>query len=219
MKKILVVLILAFVGAIWWTSSKPSKTTLVSNTCSANPAVLNTKVSRKAGAQITGNPQLAQLTTREIADRYFENHRGAWGVQDYHLKNATEFKSPLGDAFVYEFSQGDIPVVGMEIRLRVGMNGEVIEEENTYKAIPVVEDIDSSSTDPATVLQNRNPRYGVQEQSGKNQVIFVRENLPQGELAISVKALDHANNNRPTQLLVRASDGKILQRTVARSEF
>jgi hypothetical protein len=170
----------------------------------------NTKVARSNGSQ---------PSSREIAESYFEKHRKEWGIKDYHLKNSTEFTSPLGDTFVYEFSQGDIPVVGMRIRLRVGLDGEAMEEENTYKAIPLVEDLDLSAADIQLVLQNKNPRYSVQELREKNQVIFVRENLNQGELAFSIQAMDSSSNNRPTQLLVRASDGKLLQRSVGRSEF
>jgi hypothetical protein len=151
-----------------------------------------------------------------------ESLRKIWGIQAYHQILREEFQSPLGASRVYRFSQGGVPIVGMLIRVSRDISGQVREEENTYRSIPELALNSTEMESRALEIKAHSLNGGRYEPSHfelSSAVIFVRKNLTEGQLAFALSAKDHGQDGGRVQLLVRASDGKVIQKTFGRKEF
>lgn len=148
--------------------------------------------------------------------------RKKFSIQSYHQITPEEFPAPLGTTRVYHFSQSGVPIQGMVIRLMKDIQGRVIEQENTYRPIPELSiDIPEIEKQVADLKENslNNGRYQISQVDLDSTVIFVRKNLAEGQLAFSLSAKDTLQRSEPIQLLVRATDGKVLQKTLGRKDF
>ncbi|NBX93535.1 MAG: hypothetical protein EB078_02970 [Proteobacteria bacterium] len=219
MKKLIIILLL---GCLWFgIRNLPSRTAHLEpqgETCASESL---TSTPSSLSGHFAGNPR------RNIAEKgvlnpesLLESFRGKWQIAEYHEVSSTVSEFPLGKTIVYHFSQDSIPIIGMSIRVRVGTNGEVFEEENSYRPIEKTLIAEGNGKARIQALQKESSRYRWVNNSDQDpRVILVRDGLSQGELALSLEAIDKMRGERPTQLILRAVDGKLLKRTFAYSEF
>lgn len=152
------------------------------------------------------------------AEAYFQANKEKWELQTYHAYSTQESRTPLFTEYIYNFSQGALPIVGMRIRLKVDYKGNLEEIENTYRPIPEV-DIDGERrlTVPEAVEMSPH-RYEAKAQVTASSIIFVREGSSEGEIAYTLPVTDRLMEARTGQLVLRASDGQVLSRSFAHSE-
>ena len=153
-------------------------------------------------------------------DLSLEFVRKKWNIRDYHEIDSNVFKSPLGQTIVYSFKQGAIPILGMEIRIRMDRERRVLEEESTYSPIPELKMdeklVEHQLTDLARQIKER---FQIEEISSDSLVIFKRPALSEGELAVSTAARESFRGGQVLQVLLRLEDGKLLMKAQGRSEF
>jgi len=131
---------------------------------SSNPVCHDSKGNEKATSD---NGMLFKKTVSNVPfdkDPDLQAVRAHWKVQEYHEITKAEFKSPLGKNLIYSFAQGNIPIVGMEIRLRVDLDGTIHEEENTYQPIPQISVNEKEvESQVAQLSQGQEGRFEIQE--------------------------------------------------------
>jgi len=212
MKKILLIGILSF--AAFLTLQQKSPETFETK----DPTVCVNQQRSITGMISQDSKQLPALDSQ--AEWNVDFLRKKWNIREYHQIGSTEFKSPLGKTILYSFKQGNIPIVGMEIRIRVDLNGKVIEEEGTYSPIPEMKVDEKRVEEQITdLLQQTNERFQVETANPDSLVIFKRATLSEGELALSVPAKDTFRRGQILQVLMRLEDGKLLMKTQGRPEF
>lgn len=148
--------------------------------------------------------------------------RKQFSIQSHHQITPEEFPSPLGTTRVYHFSQGGVPILGMVVRLAKDLRGRVVEQENTYRPIPEVPiDVPEIEKQAADLKERslNDGRYQISQVDLASTVILVRKNVSEGQIAFSLSAKDTFQKSEPIQLLVRSTDGKVLQKTFGRKDF
>lgn len=160
-------------------------------------------------------------TAKEIADNYLLVYKESLGIQDYHTAQGVEHKTPLGSIIKYTFSQDSVPIVGMEINIRIGSNLMVEDIENNYRALERAEINnlleDAQREDLAQLLPSR---YGVDPSSGPpDTILYVTAQDPSPVPSYVVRTTDRGKQNRKVDLVIRAADGQILGISVPRQEF
>lgn len=169
---------------------------------------------------ILGNGNLGS-TPEEVAERYVDLHREVWGLKEYHRLHPTVFRTPLGTRINYAVYQGQVPILGMEVRIQIDRFLKVAKVENEYRPLaridipenlPKVEELVDRHLDEVFELDRR---AGVSDAP----VLVPVRGSDEPVLAFVIPAKEKTNRRRPVQLLLRADDGQILRRSVSRAEF
>lgn len=157
---------------------------------------------------------------RRAADDYIEANRDQWGVQAYHeLHLDNQFASPLGTVVKYKIYQGEFPIHGMDVEVRVGSDGRVQDAAVHYTPVAEVDlQQPRMSVDDITYLISNRFERGAGDAG--TPVIFVPSTAGSApELGIALSVVRKGSSEVPAQAIFRASDGQILDLTVARAEF
>jgi hypothetical protein len=203
---VLVVLVIA----LQWESAPPESSAV--NVLPRQGAVATLPVRRlSADRNWMGN------SPEEIAHRYVETNREAWGIQPHHDLRAEVLENPLGTQVRYKVFQGEYELIGMEIQLRVTRGLEVKNVEMQYR--PVGEaDLNQPVLAPEQIestIENRFEKVA----EGVAPVLYVPRDgsVPVPAFAMTVKR--KTGSQASVQAIFRASDGQVLDLTVPRAEF
>lgn len=158
-------------------------------------------------------------TALEIAGAYLDAHREAWNIQPYHQMKPELVENPLGSLVKFAVYQGETPVMGMQIQVRIGLRGEIQDVLSDYKPIPEA-DLNQPMLRADEILAGVSNRFeAVAEGVPAVPVIYVApgDSGPVAALAMTVRKA--GSGEQPVQAIFRASDGQILDLTMARAEF
>ncbi len=165
-------------------------------------------------------PKNLSVTSNEAAEKYLAEKRREWGVRDYHELRAQTYESPLGTKVKYSAFQDGLPIIGSEIVLEVTKDTkDVSVAENSYQPLEKV-DTRQRTLDYGVILEKNPGRYKIDltVTTGVSKVLFVAPGSDRPELSYVMAVKE--NGNGPTENLVfRATDGMVLGRQTARSEF
>ena len=166
---------------------------------------------------------LGETEARRVADEHIEAMRDQWGIKPYHdLHWENTYSSPLGRVVKYKVYQGDLPLVGMDVEVRVNREAKVADTAVHYT--PVEEaDLSQPSLTEQDILDSVSNRYEAVSGSTATPVLFIPTSAvasfgPELAIAMTVRRRDVAGSE-PVQAIFRARDGQILDLTVARAEF
>jgi hypothetical protein len=194
--------------------------TQVSPTSEQNPQQIEVNPTVPVPVQELRNPAGQIRSTRpiEIARLYLEEHRKQWKLQDHHQFVPQESMSPLGSRVRFGIYQDGIQVLGMGIELMVKSTGEVREISNDY--VPLhrwtgdVKDFVSEDSISAKLKDSYELDSSVPISRALVPVPVSHD--VEAVLVVSAKKIGRSETQT---LLVRASDGQILNKAVPRKEF
>lgn len=184
-------------------------------------ASLPMAISEGATQRVAQVKSVSGRTPLEAAAKFLESNSNVLNVREYHELKPHVTRTPLGSRVVYDVYQDGVPIVGMQIRLRMNREMEIDEIENGYRALDKV-DVDpkltpSEAFDRVSEGRNFSPTAETFAFAGK--IIFVRENAETPELAYVMPVQKCGARASHCQLVIRANDGQLLARSVARAEF
>jgi len=160
-------------------------------------------------------------TPLEVGENFLALQRAKIELRDYHELVPQVSRTPLGPRIIYQIRQDGVPIIGMNLRLRLNRELEVIEFENRYRPIHKIE-IDAPLK-PEEVLERVADRYRFAPTSETlafaTKVIFAKEGDSIPELAYTMPMSRCGPRSPHCQVVFRASDGQLLARSVARAEF
>lgn len=163
--------------------------------------------------------QAEQDGAMAIANQFVEAHREEWRLQPYHELRAAVFESPFSAKVAYQVYQDNLPIIGMRIVVEVDRNRKAILFESNYRS---VERLDVSRVEAMTELdlirglgERYEERREVKELTQALNLVDAR-NVP--DLVFVVRVLDRSLN-QPAQLVLRATDGQLVQKSFAKKEF
>jgi Zn-dependent metalloprotease len=162
---------------------------------------------------------VSQAEVIEAGGKYLQDHRDELQLQSYHQFRPVVSTSPLGASLVYQVYQDGLPVVGMELRLKLNRENEVKEVSGNYRPMPKV-DLDEEVMLPNEILQRIPSRFAVNHLSSnvERELIALSES-DELQLVYAISARDRDNNLKPVQIIVKASDGEIVRKAESRPEF
>lgn len=159
-------------------------------------------------------------TALEVADDYIEAKRKEWGIREHHDLVASVFKTPIGARVKYSVFQEGIPIVGLEIRIRLGRDLSIQAVNNKYVPLEKAQIKSHDFLTGREVLENwqsslLRPDKTHSRKLDKVLVYLAGNESP--ELAFVVPGRDRMN--RAVQILLRARDGQTLMTSYSRAEF
>lgn len=156
----------------------------------------------------------------DVANNFLNARRQEWQIQDHHELRPAVHESPLSTEVKYAVYQDGVPIVGLEIRIRIGKGTEVESVDNRYLPLKKVDVNDVLLSEAnETVERLRSLGYAVDNkaQGEWSRVLVPVEGTDVPEVAYVITARDM--RRRSVELLVRATDNQILRRMYPRSEF
>jgi hypothetical protein len=159
---------------------------------------------------------------KQIADEHVEAHREEWGIQAHHdLRMSYTYAGPLGSVVKYKVYQGDLALTGMDVEVRVGNDRTVKGVQVHYFPAKEV-DLSAPALSEQEIVDSVADRFEqVPGQSASTQMLFM-PSAPGSQAVLAVAMTVRrkgAETSEPVQAIFRASDGQILDLTVARSEI
>lgn len=154
--------------------------------------------------------------------KYIEAHREELQLQAYHSLKSNVSTSPLGASIAYQIYQGEYPIVGMEIRLRLNRDNQVLEVNNGYRPVA---NVDLTGEEYLSVPEagQRIPLRFIKDETQGSVLNAVRELVShegeEPELVYGFSMIDKEDNFKPVTLLVKARTGEIISKNLARDEF
>ena len=164
-------------------------------------------------------------TPQEVADNYLKKHRETFNIQPFHAPRSEVFRSPIGSKVRYTFTQSGLPIIGMEIQIRMDSNLVVEKVTNNYRPLKKVdlESLDSLSQETMREIAESNQYEedlgGAKREYNRVLVPVSGSDTPEVAFVAPVKERLPGNRTRPVQLLLRASDGQVLKKSFSRAEF
>ena len=163
------------------------------------------------------------ITATEKAQHYLDAHRTDLGIKPYHELRAVEFQSPLGTQVKFSVFQDNIPVIGLGIELQVSPSGLVSISDNQYPDVSQAETPKEKILTFESVLKLHEQDYQIMEGAIPTQELstfwFMRPGTNTPELAYVLSLRERNEEKKQVQVVFRATDGQILSRQYARSEF
>lgn len=161
----------------------------------------------------------AKKSPLEVANAYLEAHKSLWKIQQHHQLRPVEFRTPLGSKVKYSVFQGNIPVLEMGIEIQLDRNLNVTQVQNSYRPIAEV-NLKTPALTAAEVVEKNGDRYQLEEESSiLSPVLYSRLGDAAPELAYVVSVKEKGQESHSFQILFRASDGQVLSKSIARTEF
>jgi hypothetical protein len=166
------------------------------------------------------NAEVADSQVRRVADDYIDTHREEWGIQAHHdLRYDYTYANPLGTLVKYKVYQGDFVVQGMDVEIRLDREGGVKDAAVHY--VPAKEvDLNAPALSAEEIVDSVGDRFeSVPGQTANTPLIFT-PSAPNSQPVLAIAmTVRRKGGNEPVQAIFRASDGQILDLTVARGEF
>ncbi|MBY0369299.1 hypothetical protein K2X33_01350 [bacterium] len=156
-----------------------------------------------------------QTPAETIARAYVLSHQTEWGIQPYHRLDAQTFETPLGAWVKYQPYQGEYPIFGMQIQVRVNRHGEIKEVRNSYRPMP---EADLTAFAGLNGMKEKIGRpLGVAADSKPTPVLLAE---PASDTLVAAVAVTLSAPGQPDrQALVRVTDGQVLSLSAPRIEF
>lgn len=155
-----------------------------------------------------------------VTDRYLKENANQFGIRHYHKLHPVVFRSPVRTTVKYSASQDGVPLVGLEIQFVLGPDGKVAEVENRYRPVKRA-NLKLPRLNPLEIVKTLSPEFHWEDGDASSVplLLFVRENSDTPEPAYALRVIDTRSPASPQQLVVRATDGKILTKSLARQEL
>jgi len=166
------------------------------------------------------NAEVSDTDVRLAADEYVEAHREEWGIQAHHdLRYDYTYANPLGTLVKYKVFQGDLALQGMDVEVRVGRDHGVKDVAVHY--VPAKEvDLNAPSLSAEEIVDSVEDRFEqVPGQTASTSMIFTPSAAGSQPVLAIAMTMRRKGGTEPVQAIFRASDGQILDLTVARGEF
>lgn len=158
----------------------------------------------------------------KAALEYIEEHRETWNIRSHHELRPSLTSSPLGAAVRFDVLQDGLAVSGLSITIHLGRNNEVRSVDNMYRPLEPT-DLSQSMLTAEEAAGLVGERYLASEDGAEpGMVLYANPSAQSPEPAYSMSMVELSNGGatrRPVSLLVRASDGQILDIAYARTEF
>jgi Zn-dependent metalloprotease len=170
---------------------------------------------------ISANSPYAGLDPVEAAKNYLETNKANWNLQDHHEIRHSTSQSPLGSTVKFEFAQDGVPITGMYINIDLGKNNEIRSVENLYRPMEQA-DLKAPMLAPEEITEQLSRRYVSDRGVDTTVLLYAGHQSAKPEPVYSVSATEVANSGstrRPVKLLVRASDGQVIDVSYERAEF
>lgn len=154
----------------------------------------------------------------EVTRKYLDDHREELQLQEHHALKPEEYRSPLGSSVRYQVYQEGLPVIGVSIGFRLDRNLRIVEVENEYRPLEKA-DLNEPAMPPAQLAEEAAERYGlVADAAGvdSGRVLYAHPASLKPQVAVTVPMKEPTKHGRGVLMLLRASDGQLLQRTYSR---
>lgn len=180
-------------------------------------------------AAVPPGPRLPGLTTSEeavsedpvirAAQNYLLKHKDELNLQDHHHLRPQVFSSPLGSTVRFDVYQDGLPLLGAYIDVEMDADRQISSMTSHYEPYERVETETKEVLSMEEIRTKLPVRYG--SLAGEAPSLML---LPSGagsnvELVYVMRFSDKEQNGRPVQILFRATDGQILRKSMARTEF
>ncbi len=172
---------------------------------------------RALSAASSSSNEHASSALLEAAKAHLELRRNLLGIAPYHEMRPEMVETPLGAICKFTPYQANVPIVGMQVEIRVGLDGKVRELRSSYRSIPEV-DLRQTGLKAEEILAVTR-RFEAVSNSESARVIYVGRNAAAGVPAIAMTVRKLGASEIPVQAVFRASDGQVLDLTVPRGEF
>lgn len=165
-------------------------------------------------------------TALEVTRNYIDLHRDEWKIQSHHELVGEEFQSPLGSRVRYSIYQEGLPVFGLGIAFRLNPDLQILEVENEYRPLEKA-DLQGPQLGVTEIVQDASKRYrfvadgNLANSTAKVLFAHPAESTPSLAIVIPMKesVTEKGKRSRGFQMMFRARDGQLLQRTASRAEF
>lgn len=157
-------------------------------------------------------------TALEIARSYLKSHREDLKIQPYHDLRPVEFKTPLGTTVIFTVFQDNLPLLNIEMSVQVTKELTIADVRGNYRPVKRA-NVNTPRMSPQEVLERIAYRYDPEPSSvaGATSVIYVHPESDKPELAYVLAVKDRGRkSNSVVQAIIRATDGQLLGRSVAR---
>lgn len=156
-----------------------------------------------------------------LAERHLAEQGVLARVAKHHRLVPTVVRTPLRSVVAYAIEERGLPIVGMNVWVRMDKRGNLVELFDEYRPLPPsdLSAIDRvSAADVAERLDGRFEARGGTDDSSP--ILFVTPNAERAEVAFVLSVRDVARGGpAPVQAVFRASDSQILGRNLPRAEF
>ncbi len=175
----------------------------------------------EATAPANDRPVAAEDTPQAITDRYLMEHGEELGLKPWHEMKPSVFQTPLGARVTYQVFQDGLPILGAELRMRLGRDN-VVHLESQYLPferadVNPVSAIGTAQVQDLMKASNYLPDPSVGTEPAR--ILIPVQGTNRAELAYVVSAREPGGSRRPVQILLRASDGQVLGKNYSRMEF
>jgi Zn-dependent metalloprotease len=156
----------------------------------------------------------------QVAMTYLDEHREEWQIQNYHELRPSLSGNPSSYVVTYQAFQENLPVMGMEIRMRMDQDSQVVDVQNGYHPVNKVDLSDPEILTSQEAMQRLPENYVVDMSgmlSGATREIFTT-NDEEAELAYAIQTKDADNNSESVRLVINAVNGEILSRSDTRDQ-
>lgn len=175
---------------------------------------------RKVAYEVTSQQHLVSTEDSVLlkANKYLEDHKEELHLQPFHDIEKSVSTTPLGSTVVFTFSQGGLPIVGMSIRIKMDLQSQITDVENTYIAFPKVDFSKDDLLQPSDVVKYLPSRFVLDEVAGFQPARQLMNLEGASELtpAYVIRTRDRDDNLKPITLLINAVNGELLYKVRAR---
>lgn len=153
----------------------------------------------------------------KVADGFIQRQIEDQKIRKEHQVRGQVFRTPFGSAVKYTVFQGDIPVVGMHIEVRLDLKLSITKVVWNYYPIDSVE-IERSGRETYDRLTAQLPAGYLlrKDEPGFSEIIYVVQPHAIGEHSVVVSVLNE--HKQPMRIILRARDARLLAAEAPRRE-
>lgn len=153
----------------------------------------------------------------EVTKRYLDENREELRIQEHHAMTAEEFRTPLGTSVTYRFTQDGLPIVGLSLSFRLDRDLRIVEIENEYRPLEKA-DLDEPALPVAQLMAETAERYDLAADPSLEvgKVLYAHPASLKPHVAVTVPMKEPSRHGRGVLMLLRASDGQLLQKSYSR---
>ncbi len=176
-----------------------------------------------ASASVAAEPAVAldDRDAKAAADDFISLKKEDWGIQPHHeIRYEAAFTTPLGKTIKYKIFQGELAMSGMDVEVRLGNDRTVKDVSVHYNPVAEI-DTTQLGMNPDQILTTVSDRFEMEaSQSASQPMVYVPHGIDSKPvLAYAMTVRRKGSEGEPIQAVFRASDGQILDLTVARPEI
>ena len=153
----------------------------------------------------------------KAAKAFVKSQSAQRGLRDEHQLKGRVSRTPIGSTVTYDIYQGNLPIVGMRIEVRMDNAMNVVGSNWNYRPIDLAE-VDEGGQPLYDEIANRIPAGFQLRKDGTpfSEVIYELPDQGRGEHSVVVPAVNQFQV--PVNLILRATDGAMLSIEMPRYE-